>query len=266
MKFQSALGIGHVIHSRQAPKEHRLKAPLMMPMLDLDSLEQDLAASRWWSVQRRNIAAYYREDYFAADKASHADAVRDAIKERLGYRPNGVVHMLANVRYFGHTFNPITLYFCSDSAGAPVACLAEVTNIPWGQKILYAMPIEGGGVSSDQIRWHHQNAKQMHVSPMMPMQMDYRWRVEYSHQSLFLSIENQGRAEEGTQNHAFFATLNLRWQPLTAANLRSALLRYPAQTMRTVFDIHWHALRLWLKGVPYIPHPHPNSNSIDETP
>ncbi len=39
--------------------------------------------------------------------------------------------------------------------------------------------------------------------------------------------------------------------PLTAARLRQALWRMPLLTLGVVARIHWQALRLWLKRVPF---------------
>lgn len=263
-RFTAALGTGVISHSRLAPKPHHLKAKLMMPLLNLRRIKDDLSASRWWSAHRKNLASYCREDHFGNPDIPLEDAVKAEIAQQLNIVVDGDVFMLSNLRYFGYGFNPITLYFCSNAQGQPVACLAEVTNIPWQQKVCYAMPINNIAKRAHTLKWTHRNRKAMHVSPMLPMQMDYHWRIEYTQERLLVHIKNQAlsNATDGAEAHRFHATLHLRWQPLTARNLNLALLRYPLQTVRTVMDIHWQALKLWLKGVPYIPHPHPQQQNL----
>lgn len=252
--FTSALGRGVVQHSRHAPKKHALTVPLMMPLLDLDNVSEDLAASRFWSNEKANVASFKREDHYGSPDIPLQDLVRKTLLEQTGITCDGSVHILCNLRYCGYVFNPITLYFCSDCNGQPVGCVAEVMNIPWKQHVLYAMPIENENSMSKTCSWQHNSAKRMHVSPFMPMEMDYQWRISYSQKNLVVHIQNQPR--ESSEQHRFDATLNLKWQPLTASNLNTALLQYPLQTVRTVAGIHWHALKLWLKGMPYLPHPH----------
>jgi DUF1365 family protein len=51
----------------------------------------------------------------------------------------------------------------------------------------------------------------------------------------------------------FDATLSLERRPWNAAEIRRALVRYPAMTARVMTGIHWEALKLWWKGVPVVP-------------
>jgi len=53
----------------------------------------------------------------------------------------------------------------------------------------------------------------------------------------------------------FDATLSLRRQPASGRNLAMSLVRHPLMTVKVVAAIHWQALRLWLKGVPFLAHP-----------
>jgi DUF1365 family protein len=61
---------------------------------------------------------------------------------------------------------------------------------------------------------------------------------------------------------AFDATLSLRRRELTPGELRRALLRHPALTMRLSARIYAHALRLRLRGASY--HAHPGRRTGDD--
>jgi DUF1365 family protein len=49
-------------------------------------------------------------------------------------------------------------------------------------------------------------------------------------------------------------SLVLRRLPLTDRRLLRMLVRHPLLTQRTTALIHWHALRLWLRGAPFFRH------------
>lgn len=92
--------------------------------------------------------------------------------------------------------------------------------------------------------------KKMHVSPFLPMDLDYRFALTPPGEKLAAHI-----ATERDGKDCFDATLLLDRQPWNAATLRMALLRFPWMTARVIAAIHWQALRLWAKGVPFFPHP-----------
>jgi hypothetical protein len=53
----------------------------------------------------------------------------------------------------------------------------------------------------------------------------------------------------------FDATLAMTRRELTTASMLRTLVTFPAVTLKVVAAIYWQALRLWLKGVQFIPHP-----------
>ena len=97
--------------------------------------------------------------------------------------------MLTNFRYFGFGMNPVSFYYCFDTAGERVeTVVAEVSNTPWNERHCYVLSFavsdaaamhlhdEQTGTES-QSTGRFENPKEFHVSPFMPMDMTYRWRV-----------------------------------------------------------------------------------------
>lgn len=251
----SAVYVGQVQHRRHAPHPHAFRYPLFMLYLDLAELDR-VFAGRWlWSVGRRNVAAFHREDYLGDASLPLDEAVRRRYAELTGRRPEGPIRLLTHLRYFGYSFNPVSFYYCFQADGETLdGIVAEITNTPWKERHSYVLPVDGAEAdstapaSTKQWRWRFD--KRFHVSPFMPMERDYDWRFNAPDQRLFVHM-NIERAD----GRDFDATLTLQRCPLSAATLAGCLLRHPWMTAKVVFAIHWQALWLWLKRNPVYDHP-----------
>jgi len=87
------------------------------------------------------------------------------------------------------------------------------------------------------------------VSPFMDLNMNYRWAIEPPADKLRIHIENW-RDEK-----LFDATLTLQRREFSAQQLRRTLIQWPAMSFSIVKGIYWQALRLFLKAIPFQPHP-----------
>ncbi len=242
----SALYEGWVRHRRFEPVEHEFRYRLFLPYLDLDEMPEVLDPYALWSARRPAPAWFRRSDFMGDSSLPLADCARDAAAETLGSRPAGPVRLLANLRYLGHSFNPVSFYFCFDERDASVeAVVAEVTNTPWGERHAYAI-----GHADDDRVIRGRLEKSFHVSPLMGMDHTYDWRVTTPGDELVVHI-----ASSRAGNQAFDATLSLRRRELSPGLMRSVLVRYPAMSVRVATAIYWQALRLKLKGAPYHAHP-----------
>jgi uncharacterized protein len=243
----SAIYEGVVTHRRHAPVAHAFRQRLFLMYLDLGELPQLFDGHPLWSARRPAAAWFRRADYLGAPDVPLADAVRDLVEVRLGARPAGPVRMLAHLRYLGHCFNPVTFYWCFAPDGEGVeAIVAEVTNTPWGERHAYAAPGEGN--ADGVLDSRHEKA--MHVSPLLPMDMTYRWRVSAPGERLAIAIDCE---RDGVR--VFDARLALRRRAISRRSLTTVLARHPAMTLRVLGGIYGQALRLRLKGAPWHPHP-----------
>jgi DUF1365 family protein len=245
-RMQSALYCGWLRHRRHAPVPHRFRYRLCMMWLDLAELD-DVFRGRWlWSTRRPALAWLRRADYLGDPGVPIDDAVRDRVECETGIRPTGPIRMLTQLRTFGHCFNPVTFYYCYDASGANVeAITAEITNTPWNERHAYVLRA-GEGNAALRFRF----AKRYHVSPFMPMDVDYDWRFSRPGERLAVHMENRS----GTAR-LFDATLALERRPIGGASLASALMRFPLPSLRVLGAIYWNALRLKAKRAPFFVHP-----------
>ncbi len=262
-----ALFRGGLRHRRFAPHAHAFRYPLFMVYLDLAELDV-VFRGRWlWSTQQWALARFDRADHLGDPAVRLDEAVRDLVQQETGTRPAGPIRLLTHLRYFGHCFNPVSFYYCFDAADKTVECVvAEVNNTPWGERHCYVLNRPDGEAHSARPQRHpryqryhrYQSAKVFHVSPFMPMNLDYTWGFSQPGETLnvhmALAQHATSPADERPQK-IFDATLRLGRTPITGARLAGVLLRFPMMTAQVVAAIHWQALRLWLKRVPVHTHP-----------
>jgi DUF1365 family protein len=269
----SAVYEGWVRHRRFDPVEHSFRYRFFLAYLDLAELPEVLDPFPLYSARRRAPARFRRSDYLGDPARPLDECVRDTVGAAGAPRPAGPVRLLTGLRYLGHSFNPVSFYYCFDPTGRRVeAVVAEVENVPWGERHTYVLERgdRTGTVLADELEKNH------HVSPLMGMDQTYSFRAGTPGERLQIHIESRPReggsvdAERaaitdggGTATlvaappapKTFDATLSLRRRELSRPLMLGLLARYPANSLQTVAKIYAQAARLKLKGARYYPHP-----------
>lgn len=249
----AAIIVGSVAHERFRPASHRFTYPLFclrIPLNELAEVRQHLA------VNRRGIISFRERDHGARDGSSLllwiTQLLRDESVIAEAEQPNVSLHTFP--RMFGYVFNPVSFWVCSHGNGDVFAVLVEVNNT-FGQSHRYLLANESGtAIESGQ--WLTAT-KQLHVSPFNEVKGGYRFRFHFSQDRWLARIDYADEGYAGVSDDDNARTLLHTHisgvaQPLTRANLQRAALRFPLQSLAVVARIHWHALRLFVKRVPFL--------------
>ena len=249
MATASAIYEGWVTHRRHRPRRHNFRYKFGLLYLDLDEVPELFDGLALWSARRFAPAWFRRADYLGPADVPLADAVRQEVERQKGERPPGPVRLLTHPRYWGVCFNPVSFYYVFEPDGEKLRyVVGDVTNTPWGESHAYVLgPL---GEPDDKGSWHPVTPKVFHVSPFIAMDMEYRWLLRTPADDLLVGIENHD-----AEGRLFDATFALKRSALTGASLNRLVWGYPWQTVKVVVGIYWQALRLWIKRIPYVPHP-----------
>jgi len=247
--MHSRIYAGQVRHRRYRPAPHAFEYDLFMLYIDLDELPT-LFRRRWlWSARRMAVARFRREDHLGDKSVDLGRAVKQLVRDETGISLNGPIRLLTNLRYFGYGFSPVSFYYCFDPAGKRLEVIvAEVNNTPWGERHCYVLPESRNQGNATTKRYLAD--KRFHVSPFMGMDINYDWRFTLPAEKLIVHMKNFQQGEQ-----LFDATLSLQERHINGFSLAAVLIRYPLMTVRIIAAIYFQALRLWLKKIPFVPHP-----------
>ncbi len=249
---KNAVYVGEVVHRRhgQGPTHH-LRYRVALAYLNLDHVEEFMAASPLYSATHIAPLWFRRRDFFGDPERPLSRAIADRVEVETGVRPSGPIVMLANLRSWGWLFNPITIYYCFDSAGREVEhLLFEVENTPWHERLAYCIGAPGA----------HRVEKQLHVSPFLPMGLGYEISYSAPAEHLAISFSVMQGAEE-----VLHASMALRYLGGDRRSLARLLWAVPAMTFRVSWGIYISALRLKLKGAIFYPHPRREPTGVGRT-
>lgn len=252
--FRSGLFPGHVTHARMKPKPHKLAYRIYSLLIDLDELQALDAGLRLFSVDKFNLFSFYRRDRGDRSGRDLRGQVEAAMR-KVGLEPDGGAIMLLTMpRLLGWAFNPLSIYFCQNRQGEPVAVLWEVDNT-FGERHAYMIPVDERTAAGEIVQ---RCEKRFYVSPFMDMDLGYAFRVSPPGETLSVRIDTLDKEGDAVLTARHLA----RRQALTDRALLKAFFAIPFLTLRVVGGIHWEASKIWLKGIRLRSRPVPPADPV----
>ncbi|MCY4325719.1 MAG: DUF1365 domain-containing protein [Betaproteobacteria bacterium] len=245
----SALFSGRVIHQRRAPRSHRLSYRVFCLYLDLAELPELDCKLRCFAHNRSALLSFHDRDHGRRDGSDLAGYIRSLGEEAgIGDRIASI-RLLCYPRLLGYVFNPLSVYFCHDEQQRLIATIYEVKNT-FGHQHSYVFT-DLDSAADGRVRLH-QCRKHMHVSPFMPMDASYSFRLRLPDPQMEsdrqqLSVAIRCRAASGDCLHALFSGYR---RELSDARILATVAGNPVLTWKVIGAIHWHAARLWFKRLP----------------
>lgn len=243
--MRSHLLEGKVRHRRARPFTYELEHDVFYFALDLDELDEVARRLRLVSRNRRNVLSFRDADHLLAPSSDVPADIQAHLRAE-GEDPEGWrITLVTSLRVLGYVFNPASFFLCRDRSGRLRVVIVEVHNT-FGERHLYTLRPAGDGTNGPFVAAMD---KDFFVSPFIAMDGRYTVHVRDEPSGLRIAINERQGGEP-----LLATSLVLQRRRLTDSALLRMLLRYPLMTQRTIGLIHWHALRLWLKGAPFFRH------------
>lgn len=236
----SCLYESNITHQRLHPKRHRVRHSMFSFYIDLDELAAIAKRCKLVAVNRLALYALFDRDHFDASNTSLKEKVIDHVRSTHPQLKLAHVRVLTSLRFLNYVFNPITVFFCFDDAMRMKCAVAEVGNT-FGEKKPYVILSDGTTKLQDKQK------KNFYISPFINLDADVVFDIDLPGDSLNFNINT---VEDGQTVLA--ANMSGKKTELTDKNLLALTFKYPFVTFFVIGAIHFHALLLWLKRVPFI--------------
>jgi len=237
------IGMGLVRHRRLRPREHAFAYASYFLWLPMRSLRRESCAA----LNRNGHGWLSFHDADHADGGPDALAWLDALLAAEGIDDtDGEVWLQTYPRVLGHAFKPVSFWFCERAEGSLAAVVVEVNNT-FGERHCYLL-------HGPELAWgrEQQAAKVFHVSPFCRVEGRYRFRFMRAAERVVARVDH-----DDAQGLLLNTSLSGRLQPLTRRSARAAFFAMPALTLMVVARIHWQALQLAFKRLPFFSKPQP---------
>jgi len=236
--MNSGIYLGTIAHVRRAVTGYKFQSRMPWWLLDLD--EVDTLSKKFWGFRRGNFSFFsFRDhDHINLGQRTAKDNVLAWAQQNGVTEPITKVLLLTNLRTLGYVFNPVSFYFLQGATQRWV--VTEVGNTFWEQKPTLLGPFTGERIVQ-------QIPKLFYISPFLSLENSLTLDVSWPAQTLRIHIDDRSPQDESE----LVAVFTGERQEITQAEILKLAVGFPFLCIGIIAAIHWHALKLWLKGVPF---------------
>lgn len=231
-----------VVHQRLHPKRHGFRYRLFFLDLDLEELPELSRRLRLFGAGRRALFEFRDNDHLDLGQPGGLRANLAAWMEAQGcpLEPGDQIRLVTLPRVLGYIFNPVCFYFIRGADGEPRRAVVEVCNTFRELKpYLIPEPASPG-------RFRRVVPKHFYVSPFTSLTAEFDFRLQVPGDAIEIHIDDR---EDGRP--ILVSWIRGKKRALTDARLLWCAFRYPFATVLVILRIHWQALRLWMKRLPF---------------
>ena len=263
------LYLGEVLHRRVKPVANAFRYRVFFLKFPIARAAE--LSSALFSVNRFNLLSFHFADH--GDGGDPQRWIHHLLAQEGVNDVDGEIWLQAFPRVLGYVFNPVSFWYCHRADGALRAVVTEVNNT-FGERHCYllesrkfgtAWPIKPGQLLTAR--------KVFHVSPFCAVEGGYRFRF----------IEGDERIGKRTNKHnnkhankrtvaridyhdaagdLLHTSVSGTATALTTGALLGAFFSHPMMTFGVVARIHWQALKLFIKRVPFHRKPSPPAEFV----
>ncbi|MFI5148660.1 MAG: DUF1365 domain-containing protein [Bacteroidia bacterium] len=245
--MNSCLYKARVMHHRLEPKKHRFHYNVYMFYLCLDELGELHKRFRLLSRNRFNLFNFKDSEHLQLprEQPDKSKTVREHINRYLAENgispPPSRIMLLTNLNTLGYNFNPVSFYICFDAQDRPLCSIAEISNT-FREMKPYLINAKEEGTERFQLN----TPKYFYVSPFFDHDASFEFTVSIPSEKLNIKVDD---IKDGRK--IFISTLTGEKKVLSDSTMLRYFFSIPLITLKVITLIHWNAMLLWMKKIPY---------------
>jgi uncharacterized protein len=243
MELKSSIYESAVYHKRLEPIIHEFGYKIYTFALDLDELETLSKSVFFFGLEKFNLFSFYREDHLNFGKPTQKENILHYLKTMGMEDGISKIVLVTNLRVLGYVFNPVCFYYCYDLDSNLVCVIVEVHNT-FGEMKPFLLTSADLNAENTFVKRY---TKFFYVSPFEDLQTEFEFRIQNLGEKLNIDID------DFKENRCvFLAGYRGTQKEFTNTKALYYFFRYPLVTLHIIAQIHWQALKLVFRKLPFL--------------